>query len=73
MDLFKPVSYIFNHANTQFTHLWHICHKKLLHCSRWLSECSATRLLPEPAYVKHGSTKASHFQEIVASGNVLES
>ena len=29
MDLVKPVSYISNHANTQFTHLWHMCHVQL--------------------------------------------
>ena len=34
MGLIKPVSYISNHANTQFIHLWHICHKKLTHCSK---------------------------------------
>ena len=28
-----------NHANTQFTHLGHICDKKLIHCSKWLVEC----------------------------------
>ena len=31
MDLVKPVSYISNHANTQFTHLWHMCHVQLKH------------------------------------------
>ena len=39
MDQDKPVSLISKHANTQFTHLWLICHKKFIHCSKWLAEC----------------------------------
>ena len=38
MDLVKPVTYISNHANIQFTYLRHICHKKLIHCSEWLAK-----------------------------------
>ena len=30
-------------------------------------------LSPELAYLKHGNTKEIHFQEIVVSGNVLQS
>ena len=30
-------------------------------------------LLPELAYLKHGNTKEIQFQEIVLSGNVLQS
>ena len=71
MDQDKPVSLISKHADTQFTHLWLICHKKFIHCSKWLAECYA--LSPELAYLKHGNTKEIHFQEIVVSGNVLQS
>ena len=72
MDQDKPVSLISIYANTQFTHLWRlICHKKFIHCSKWLAECYA--LSPELAYLKYGNTKEIHFQEIVLSGNVLQS
>ena len=30
-------------------------------------------LSAEPAYLKHGNTKEIHIQEIVVSGNVLQS
>ena len=30
-------------------------------------------LSPELAYLKHGDTKDIHFQDIVVSGNVLQS
>ena len=58
---------------THNSHLWHICHKKLIHCSKWLASIMHC-LSPELAYLKHGNTKKIHFQEtkkIVASGNVL--
>ena len=59
---------ISNHANTQFTHLWHICHKKLIHCSKWLASIIMHCLSPELAYLKHGNTKKIHFQEIKNRG-----
>ena len=70
MDPDKPVSLISKHANTQFTHLWLICHNKFIHFSKWLAECYA--LSPELAYLKHGNMKEIHFQEIVVSDNVLQ-
>ena len=38
---------------------------------QWLAESYA--LSSELAYLKHGNTKEIHFQEIVVSGNVLQS
>ena len=71
MDLVKQVSYFSKHANSQFTHLWHIGHKKMTHCWKWLAERYA--LSPELAYLKRDNSKDIHFQEMVASGNVLQS
>ena len=62
MGLIKPVSYIHNQANTQFTHLWHICHKKLTHCAKWPAECYALYVTRTSGHLKHFNTKEIHFQ-----------
>ena len=57
----------FNHANTQFTHLCHICHNELSHCSKWLA--GVMQPVCHPNQCIH--FQDIHFQEIVASGNIL--
>ena len=60
MGLIQPVSYMLTH--NPHTHLWHICHKKLTHCSKWLAECYALSVIRTSGHLKHGNTKEIHFQ-----------
>ena len=62
---------ISKHANTQFTHLWLICHKKCIHCSKWLTECYASSVTRTSVFKTR--YYEIHFQEIVVSANVLQS
>ena len=65
MDLYKPVSLFLN----MLTHNSHTCDSFVT--SDWSSVMPC--LSPEIAYLKHGDMKEIHFQEIVVTGNVLQS